>query len=401
MNSNVFRCSASTSVTSCIPGNGDLLITRLDGSTVRVDPHARRLLGDIRAAFLRHLVISEAQATALTVWTMHTHVYRQFQHTPRLAITSPEKGCGKTTVIDLLGTLCHSPLKMDNATESVIFRVIDAASKGQSAGLTLLIDEADSFMAGREGIRNLLNCGFEASGMVWRSARTGQDFAPRGFGAFAPVAIAGIGELPDTVTSRSIPIRLRRKMNGERIEKVKAYRPALAQLGTALAEWAKTVDFASMPHPEIPEHFSDREADISASLLALAELAGCGWPDRIRDALTELFASNETESTSGMLLADMRKIFRETGDNKLASNDLCTHLGQLEDRPWPEFNNGKQITPAQLARLLKPFGISPRDIRVDGKAGIKGYLQADFIDAWSRYLPPEAPQEPESGVKSH
>ena len=393
-----FQCSASTSVTSCIPGNGDLLITRLDGSTVRVDPHARRLLSEIRAAFSRHLVISEAQATALAAWTMHTHVYRQFQHTPRLAITSPEKGCGKTTVIDLLGTLCHSPLKMDNATESVIFRVIDAAAKGQSAGLTLLIDEADSFMAGREGIRNLLNCGFEASGMVWRSVRTGQDFAPRGFGAFAPVAIAGIGELPDTVTSRSIPIRLRRKMNGERIEKVKRYRPALSELGAAVAEWAKTVDFGSLPQPEIPAHFSDREGDISTSLLAIADLAGGEWPCRIRDALQELFASNETESPSGMLLADLRRIFSETGESKVASQLLCDRLGKLEDRLWPEFNNSKVITPAQLARLLKPFGISPRDIRLGAQAGIKGYVLADFMDAWSRYLPPEAPEEPESGV---
>ena len=387
--------SASTSVTSCIPGNGDLLITQLGGSTVRVDPHARRLLNEIRAAFHRHLVISEAQATALAAWTMHTHVYRQFQHTPRLAITSPEKGCGKTTVIDLLGTLCHSPLKMDNATESVIFRVIDAAAKGQSAGLTLLIDEADSFMAGREGIRNLLNCGFEASGMVWRSVRTGQDFAPRGFGAFAPVAIAGIGELPDTVTSRSIPIRLRRKMNGERIEKVKGYRPALSELGASLAEWAKTVDFGSLPQPEIPAHFSDREGDISTSLLAIADLAGGEWPCRIRDALQELFASNETESPSGMLLADLRRVFRETGESKVASQLLCDRLGKLEDRPWPEFNNSKVITPAQLARLLKPFGISPRDIRLGAQAGIKGYVLADFMDAWSRYLPPE---KPESGV---
>ncbi len=65
----------------------------------------------------------------------------------------------------------------------------------------------------------------------------------------------------------------------------------------------------------------------------------------------------------------------------------------MEEQPWPEFNNGKVITPPQLARSLKPFGIKPRDIRLDSKAGIKGYQRVDFIDAWSRYLPTEADEE--------
>ena len=357
------------------------------------DIQTASLLDEASAAFRRHLVISQEQSVVMAAWALHTHVYPYFKHTPRLAITSPEKGCGKSTVINLLAELCCEPMKMDNATESVIFRLIDATEKGKKPGLTLLIDEADSFMPGREGIRNLLNCGFEASGMVWRSVRSGQDFAPRGFKAFAPVAIAGIGALPDTVTSRSVPIYLRRKMNGERIEKVKDYRPALAALRAKIGEWAKTADFSTRPDPAIPHEFGDREGDISLPLLAIADLAGGTWPDMMREALLELFASNETESTSGMLLADMRAIFTQTGASKLPSSDICDHLGKMEEQPWPEFNNGKVITPPQLARLLKPFGIKPRDIRLDSKAGIKGYQRADFIDAWSRYLPTEADEE--------
>ncbi len=285
------------------------------------DTEAAVLLHEVATAFRRHLVISKEQSVAMAGWTLHTHVYPSFKHTPRLAITSPEKGCGKSTVINLLADLCCQPLKMDNATESVIFRLIDATEKGEKPGLTLLIDEADSFMPGREGIRNLLNCGFEASGMVWRSVRSGQDFAPRGFKAFAPVAIAGIGGLPDTVASRSVPIHLRRKTNGEHIEKVKGYRPALAALHARIGEWAKKVDFSGRPDPEIPSKLGDREGDISTPLLAIAELAGGDWPDLMRGALLKLFASNETESTSGMLLADMRAIFTQTGANKRKRSD--------------------------------------------------------------------------------
>ena len=156
------------------------------------DIQTASLLDGVSTAFRRHLVISKEQSVAMAGWTLHTHVYPYFKHTPRLAITSPEKGCGKSTVISLLGELCCQPMKMDNATESVIFRLIDATKKGQQPGLSLLIDEADSFVPKQEGIRNLLNCGFEESGAVWRSVRSGQDFVPRSFHAFAPVAIAGI-----------------------------------------------------------------------------------------------------------------------------------------------------------------------------------------------------------------
>jgi hypothetical protein len=167
----------------------------------------------------------------------------------------------------------------------------------------------------------------------------------------------------------------------------------LAELRGRITKWAEAVDFSTRPDPEIPDEFGDREGDISLPLLAIAGLAGGIWPDLMREALLQLFASNETESTSGMLLAAMRTIFTQTGASKLPSSDICDHLGKMEEQPWPELNNGKVITPPQLARLLKPFGIKPRDIRLDSKAGIKGYQRADFVDAWLRYLPPEADEE--------
>jgi hypothetical protein len=341
------------------------------------------------------LVISEAQATALAAWTMHTHVYRQFQHTPRLAIISPEKRCGKSTMIDLLNALCCEPDKMDNATAAVIFRTVDSQPK-----LTLLIDEADSFMSSAEGLRNVLNSGFEMSGTVKRAQREGDDFQPVAFRSFAPAAIASIGNLPETIMDRSIPLHLRRKLATERVESIRPFREALKELQGEIAAWAETADLTQHQDPSIPGDFNDRQADISVPLLAIADLAGREWPDRMRKALSELFASNETESLSGILLADIRSIFNQTQADKLPSSELCERLDDMEDRPWPDFSHGHRITPPQMARLLKPFGISPRDIRIDGKAGIKGYLQAHFMDAWSRYLPPEAPQEPESGVTS-
>ncbi|WP_163047157.1 DUF3631 domain-containing protein, partial [Acinetobacter nosocomialis] len=73
---------------------------------------------------------------------------------------------------------------------------------------------------------------------------------------------------------------------------------------------------------------------------------------------------------------------------RLATSDLLTHLNALDERGWGGWNDGNGITARNLARLLKPFGISSRDIRINDRAGIKGYLAEDLEDAFARYLPP-------------
>ena len=53
-----------------------------------------------------------------------------------------------------------------------------------------------------------------------------------------------------------------------------------------------------------------------------------------------------------------------------------------------EFARGKPITPTQLARLLKPFDISPKTLRFGAEEGdtAKGYRRDWFEDAFERYL---------------
>jgi Protein of unknown function (DUF3631) len=54
-------------------------------------------------------------------------------------------------------------------------------------------------------------------------------------------------------------------------------------------------------------------------------------------------------------------------------------------RPWAEYRRGKPITQNQLARALKPLGIAPQVIR-DGDRTARGYLLAQFTEAFARYL---------------
>lgn len=348
---------------------------------------AAELLNRLSARLKHHMVITDAQADVIALWILHTYVYRLFRHTPRLAVISPEKRCGKSTLLELLELLCCNPLKTDSASEAAIFRKVDSEES-----ITLLMDEADSFMSTQPGLRNVLNSGFAASGQSLRCTKTGDDYASKGFKTFCPVAIASIGDLPDTVMDRSVIIGLRRKTDVETVERIRPHREAIGQLREAIAGWAAEVDLSEYLDPSMPDALGDRQADISTPLAALADYAGGEWPERARLALLEVLKTAEEASQTAMALGDIRAIFNETGATKLSSGAICNALGKLEHRPWAEFRGGTVISKPQLAHLLAPFGISPINMR-NGQEVVKGYERDAFADAWLRYLPPETDQE--------
>lgn len=350
-------------------------------------PNAAELLNRLSTRLKRHMVITDAQADAIALWILHTYVYQRFDHTPRLAIISPQKRCGKSTLLELLELLCCDPLHTDSASEAALYRTVDS-----QGAVTLLVDEMDSFMMNQSGVGNVLNSGFKFSGTTMRCVKANEDHAPKRFRTFCPIALASIGDLSDTVMDRSVVIRLRRKTDQETVERIRPHREAIKQDGEAIAAWAKDVDLSQHLDPSMPDTFGDRQADISVVLLALADLAGGEWPERARAALADLFHSAEEESDAAKLLVDIRAIFVEADADKLSSGAICAALVTLEHRPWAEFRGGAAISKPQLASLLAPFGISPINIRI-GQDVVKGYERAAFADAWLRYLPPEADKE--------
>ena len=117
------------------------------------------LLTEIEAVIKRHVVLSDAAATALAVWVLHTYVYEQRDTVAYVAIESPEKRCGKTTLLSVLAAIADKPLISANVTVGALFRAIDTCRP------TLFIDEADTFLAGSSAIRGIIN-----SGNTWRTA---------------------------------------------------------------------------------------------------------------------------------------------------------------------------------------------------------------------------------------
>ena len=339
------------------------------------------LLDGIARELARYMVMPSATRDAVALWTVLTYATSSTFVLPLLCIQSPQKRCGKSTLLILLRKLCSRALLVGNLSPAALFRVVEKYSP------TLLLDEADAWAKENEELRGLLNCGHTRdTAHVLRVE--GEALEPRAFNVFCPKALAGIGSLPDTIEDRSVIVQLRRRRPDEIVEKLRQDRLNLEHLRSLALRWANdNAGHLRDTDPEVPEELHDRAADNWRPLLAIADLAGNDWPARARHSAVQLaLAGADKDTIEVLLLGDIRGI---VGSDPISSADLCTELAKLEDRPWSEWKHGKPITQVQLARQLDKFEIRPMNLKLHGKV-LKGYRLHQFEDAFIRYLPKTA-----------
>jgi putative DNA primase/helicase len=343
------------------------------------------LLNELVEIILRYLVLPDGAAEAMALWVVHAHTIETAEITPRLAFLSPVKRCGKTQALNILYKLACRPILAASITPASVYRAVEAVKP------TLLVDEADTFLRDNDQLRGVLNSGHHRTGFRLLTEGEGRHREVRKFSTFAPLAIALIGKLPETLDDRSIVIHMRRKKRNERVERLRTKStPELDTLARKCARWAlDNIECLEGAEPKIPEALHDRAADNWEHLLAIADLAGGAWPLKARTVAVTLSGDIETEASSikVQLLIDIQQIFDRSDTDRLPSQAICDALAEMEDRPWPEFSRKKPITTSQLAKHMKSFEVSPKDIRF--KDGVKkGYEWAFFEDAFSRYIPP-------------
>ena len=115
--------------------------------------HIADLLTDIEAVIKKHVILNDHAAAALAVWVLHTWTFELRDIVAYVAIESPEKRCGKTTLLSVLAAMACKPLIASNITVGALFRAIDTCRP------TLFIDEADTFLAGNSIMRGIINSG--------------------------------------------------------------------------------------------------------------------------------------------------------------------------------------------------------------------------------------------------
>lgn len=333
---------------------------------------------------------SREAAHAHLFWIVHCHLMGAWFQTPRLAIISPEPGSGKSRVLEITGCLVPRPLFTVMASAAFIMRRV----ADQSNPPTVLFDEVDAIFGpkakGSEDLRALINSGYRRGTSVGRCTIDKDN----GIGTvelptFGAAAMAGLGDLPETIMVRSIAIRMRRRLPHEKVEDFRPQRHEAEghALADELAAWAKTVEcVAENLEPSLPDAVTDRDADCWTPILCVAELAGDEWPDIARHVAQHFVKERKnggTMSLPGQLLQDIWRCFEER--EKMTTQDILDALNGDEEAPWGTFK-GKKLDPYQLASMLRPFGVKPKALRI-GDLSLRGYERSSFHDAWCRYVP--------------
>ncbi len=353
------------------------------------DPaNGAELLADVEA-FVRRFVAypSDAALVAHVLWIAHTWFMDAWESTPRIAFLSPEPGSGKSRALEVSELLVPRPVHAVNTTPAYLFRKVS----DPDGAPTILYDEIDTVFGPRakdnEDVRGMLNAGHRRGATAGRCVVRGKVVETEELPAYCAVALAGLNDLPDTLMTRSVVIRMRRRAPGERIEpwRLRINAPDADKLHDRLLDWShQTRDLVGASWPEMPTGIEDRAADVWEALLAVADVAGGTWPERARRSAVALVADSMAGAPSlgVLLLRDLKIVF--AGRDKLPTEAILGDLHDLDESPWADLR-GKRVDARWLSRHLGKYEVSSRNVRTpDGIR--KGYYADDLADPWTRYV---------------
>ncbi len=354
-----------------------------------VEPHPEpiapaQLLNEVSDTIRRFIVLDVEQADAAALWVAFTWFEDAVEVAPLAIINAPEKACGKSQLLDLVGRLSARPLPASNSTAAGLFRAVELWKP------TVLIDEADTFIRENDELKGLINAGHTRSNaFVLRVV--GDNHEPKLFKVWGAKALAGIAlekHLPDATMSRAIVFELRRKLPHESVTRLRHAGADLFEIiASKLARFAD--DYAQqvrLARPTLPDELGDRAQDNWEPLLAIAGCAGADWVHRATVAALKLSgAGDKSVSTGNELLADIQEIFESKHVLKISTADLIAALTADDEKSWATYNRGKPISARQIASRLAGYGIKSKTIRL-GYETAKGFEVEQFGDAFARYL---------------
>ena len=342
------------------------------------------LLRDIIRRIQRHVIITYDNALCSALWLMLAWVHDEVAtHSPILNINSADPGSGKSELMDLMAWLMPKCIASVEASEAAIYRAIKRWKP------SFCFDEFDSILANddKAALRSVINSGHTRGQGVLRCI--GDDKVPELFPTFAPKAIGMIGRrLPPATLSRCIFIELRPRKKDEYIEKFKRQDDSeLADLRRRLLRWSTdNEDALRNATPSMPDELTNRRADNWKLQLAIADLCSDAedFGDKARVAAIKIEAGSDIRTANARALAATKVIFESVKGDAISSLELVRQITADDNSEWAEWKAGKPITQMQLARLLKPYGIAPEQVRIDDRQ-CRGYLRTRFIEAWERY----------------
>lgn len=352
----------------------------------------KTVLDTVREHLGRYLSpASEDDLDVLALWAAHTHVARESYTSPRILVTSPMPGSGKTTVLEHLERLVPHAVTMSSVSSSALIPRLIAAQDS-----VLLIDEAEKALSpnkpGIEDILGVLNSGYKVGGSRPVLVPSKEDgWVAQPLPTFAPVAMAGNApDLPEDTMQRTITVTMFPAAEDQVEESDwELIEPRALDIGAALAEWANQVrDQVRATRPDVPRGCTGRAKERWLPLKRVAVQIGGRWPavvDRlIRDNLDDI-ARDREEGLSTMpphvhLVRDLHQVFADEGEDFLPTSTILRELIHRHPDRWGTGSAlGTELTAQRHGRMLvKNFTIRSRKNGED----VRGYYRAQFKPVW-------------------
>ena len=360
------------------------------------------VLDDAVVEVSRYIKASREAIDTVVLWSAGAHIQQRgdlhINIAPRIYVTSPVPGCGKTLLLEIVAELTPRALMLSSTSVAGLFREIEASKP------TLLFDEFDKQMAGAsQEHQGILNSGHrKTSAFVLRAAKTedGQIVREK-FSTFTAMAFSGIKKLDDAMTSRCIIVALQRAGADDELEHlVDGSSDKLVEIRRKLARWAK--DLVDLPMVDRPKTLANRLGDNWFVVRRIAKLAGEAWEKRAMAAATTPAMTRDTNLTLAVLDAVWR-VFDGTKRQRMHTKDLLAELLDMDEGKWREANQGKAITEWFLR---DSFGdmlpanaeeIAPRRWREGQGNQLNGYDVRHFEGAFQRYLGKKLPSRTAEG----
>ena len=226
------------------------------------------LLDDV-ADFLARFVVypSEHEHRAHTLWIAHCWFMDSWESTPRIAFLSPEPGSGKSRALEVTEPLVPRPVHSINCTPAYLFRKIS----DPIGPPTILYDECDTLFGPKakdhEEIRGVINAGHRKGAVAGRCVVRGKIVETEELPAYCAVALAGLDDLPDTIMTRSVIVRMSRRAPHEQIEpwRRRINGADALRLYDRLVNWCNNCNPLENGWPAMPNGVTDRDADVFGS----------------------------------------------------------------------------------------------------------------------------------------
>jgi hypothetical protein len=366
----------------------------LTAEEVEPDGRLAAVLDETSDFISGHVAAPETYAHAMTLIAAQTYVLPELVTTMRVLVHSDEPASGKTSVLNVLASLCQNACDATGSSYALTSRLAGAGQEGIPCP-TLYYDELRIFGPG--GTRNpsgvipdILRKGYKRTATSSWSV----DRSPVDFSTYSTFIVTGLQTaVPADVRSRCIAFEMHPGKPREYFDVRNAESEAKA-LASALGAAVKAhkdgirAFRARGIHPKL----EGRRLEIWEGVFAVAAMAGQEWLNRAHTCFCEL-ALDETDqpilTPRQMVIRDLAQVLPGMTLLKggfVGGRSLVDELKRMDDRP--QYDGRSDI---QLGRLISdslPFRSEQRRFGTgDNVVKVRGYLADAILEAWDAIKP--------------